>query len=50
MTDTLTAVNADGLDLVMSRLFDANAASGRPMCSFCARSAAPALNRPKLTE
>ena len=38
------------ISLSMSRLLDANAASGRPVRRFCARSAAPALNRPKLTE
>src|SRR5580704_16920933 len=38
------------ISLSTLRLLDANAASGRPMRRFCARSAAPALNRPKPTE
>jgi hypothetical protein len=38
------------ISLSMLRQLDANAASGRPMRRFCARCAAPALNRPKLTE
>src|SRR5258708_18159455 len=36
--------------LSMLRLLDAKGASGRPMRRFCARCAAPALNRPKPTE